>query len=247
LWHFDERSELHQGEKALISASFATLNDSVFWDSKSNLAGLYIIEIDSTSSENPLHDHVSKSWVGDSVTLLVKTPVFFSSFFSAPSIPYFSQNDSVVKINFKVLKKITEKEEQDLVADGEMRERIEIRNFYSAREEFEKAGDPDGFFWVEKPDTFGTGVKTGEMISLSFRASFLNGRALFPTEQVLSFYVGTPDQVLPGLNYVISRLKKGQNAKIILPSRLAFGEFGSSNGTIPPFTPLLFEIKLLPA
>jgi FKBP-type peptidyl-prolyl cis-trans isomerase len=55
---------------------------------------------------------------------------------------------------------------------------------------------------------------------------------------------GTPDQVLKGINYVIPRLKVGQSAKIILPSRLAFGEKGSSNGTVPPFTPLLYEITL---
>ena len=47
------------------------------------------------------------------------------------------------------------------------------------------------------------------------------------------------------IHYVIKRLKKGQNAKIILPSRLAFGENGSSNGTIAPYTPLIYEIKII--
>ncbi|MGZ3885263.1 MAG: FKBP-type peptidyl-prolyl cis-trans isomerase [Bacteroidia bacterium] len=40
-------------------------------------------------------------------------------------------------------------------------------------------------------------------------------------------------------------MKKGDFVKIILSSWLAFGETGSSNGTIPPFTPLLYEIKLI--
>jgi len=40
-------------------------------------------------------------------------------------------------------------------------------------------------------------------------------------------------------------MKKGEKSKIILPSYLGFGEQGSSDGKIPPYTPLLYEIELL--
>jgi FKBP-type peptidyl-prolyl cis-trans isomerase len=40
-------------------------------------------------------------------------------------------------------------------------------------------------------------------------------------------------------------LKKGQNAKILLPSRLSFGENGSSNKKVARNTPLVYELKIL--
>jgi FKBP-type peptidyl-prolyl cis-trans isomerase len=58
------------------------------------------------------------------------------------------------------------------------------------------------------------------------------------------FTYGSPEQVLKGLNYVIGKLKFSQSVKIILPSRLAFGENGSSNGVVPPYTPLIYEVKV---
>jgi FKBP-type peptidyl-prolyl cis-trans isomerase len=62
------------------------------------------------------------------------------------------------------------------------------------------------------------------------------------TEFQMSY--GDPNQLIAGLNNVMGLLKAGQNAKIIIPSRLAFGSYGSSTGIVPPFTPLLYEISV---
>jgi FKBP-type peptidyl-prolyl cis-trans isomerase len=61
----------------------------------------------------------------------------------------------------------------------------------------------------------------------------------------LEFTYGTPDQLIKGLNIVIGTLKKGEFVKIIVPSRLAFGEKGSSNGSIQPYTPLVYNLKII--
>ena len=45
--------------------------------------------------------------------------------------------------------------------------------------------------------------------------------------------------------YALYKLKKGEKAKIILPSQLAFGDQGSSNGVIPPYTPLVYQIEII--
>jgi FKBP-type peptidyl-prolyl cis-trans isomerase len=86
--------------------------------------------------------------------------------------------------------------------------------------------------------------KTGDQVSFAYRGSYLNGRFLERSGSDFELIYGTPEQILTGLNYAIGRLKLGENAKIILPSRLAFGDEGSSNGTVPPFTPLVYQIQL---
>ena len=242
---FDEKKSVQQGQRLLMSASFSTQNDSVFWDSENNLGGVYVLSADTSKDANLLQYHAGLSSPGDSVCLLVPSNVFFKQFFATEQLPFFSGKDSIVKVNFKIKKVLSPDEEEVLEMAGAKREHESIKAHFKDEKAYEMARDELGFFWIERPDTSGGGVTLGSPVRLGIKASFLNGRSLDPFEQVIAFQYGTPDQVLPGLNNVMSRLKVGQNAKIILPSRLAFGEFGSSNGTVPPFTPLVFELRLL--
>jgi FKBP-type peptidyl-prolyl cis-trans isomerase len=110
----------------------------------------------------------------------------------------------------------------------------------------DKGLDTLGFYWLGYPkQSDSVMVKNGDVVSVYYEGKFLNGRFLERSPAHFDFIYGTPDQLLKGLNYVIPRLKIGQSAKIILPSRLAFGESGSANGMVPPFTPLQYTIKLI--
>ena len=126
-----------------------------------------------------------------------------------------------------------------------MNEIRQIHKFYTTEAEANAAMDPLGFYWVERPEAGkGSQIQPGNGVSIAYEGCFLNGRFLEKSGKDFELIYGTPDQLLKGLNYVIRSLKLGQNAKIILPSRLAFGENGSSNGIVPPFTPLLYKIKI---
>lgn len=50
------------------------------------------------------------------------------------------------------------------------------------------------------------------------------------------------DDVLPALNYAFMRMKHGDAVKLIVPSKLAYGDFGWQG--IPPYAPLIFEISV---
>ena len=102
----------------------------------------------------------------------------------------------------------------------------------------------NGIYILEKKNTRGEEVIAGKKIKIAYQGAFLDGRLLEGSEQTLEFIFGTPDQIIKGLNIVIGDLKKGETTKIIVPSRLAFGESGSSNGSIPPYTPLVYTLKI---
>ncbi len=150
-----------------------------------------------------------------------------------------------MKINLKVKETVAAnraKEMMETLRDNEMNQ---IRAFYKEPKEFIKARDSLGFYWVTMPkDTQGQSLKAGCSLKINYTGYYLNGRFLEKSPKNFELIYGTPDQLLKGLNSVLRRIKLGQNAKIILPSRLAFGEFGSSNGTVPPYTPLLYEIEI---
>lgn len=244
---FEQDGTSYESQKvAWITAIFKTQSDSIFWDSFNNFNDKFYLKVDSSEKGNFLKNYISKCSVLDSASILIKTDDFFKQQFKTDSIPFFSKNDSIVKINFKI-KQVFSKADFVKIKDNLQKKEIQqIEGFYGSVRDFEMAADPQGFYWIEKPKGQDDAVaKAGDLVTISYKAHYLNGRFLEKSGNNFEFIYGTPDQVLKGLNYVIGRLKLGENAKIILPSRLAFGENGSSNGTVPPYTPLVYEIELI--
>jgi len=227
-----------------VAATFKTQSDSVFWDSYNNLNDKYYLKNDSTEN-NFFKNYISKCSALDSGSVLVKTKDFYRQQFKSKAIPFFSQTDSVVCINFKVKQVYDKSEFVKIQHDLLEKEMAKIKRYFGTQEEMEAAKDPLGFYWIDHGRGSGDDLpKEGDIVSIVYKGEFLNGRFLEKSNTEFEFIYGTPDQLLPGLNYVIRRLKLNENAKIILPSRLAFGENGSTNTTVPPFTPLVYEIKL---
>lgn len=231
---------------ARVSVVFKTQKDSVFWDSYNNLNDNFIVKRDTTQAANHLDKCLATYQKNDSVCVLIKTSDFYNEQFNLKQIPFFSQNDTVVKVYFKIKDELNATSFTSLKQDQEKREMGRLIAYFGGRQEVNFALDSLGFYWVERPDSISQSMafSQGDVINITYQGFFLNGRMLENKPQTFDLTVGTPDQLVKGLNYVIRRLKVGQNAKIILPSRLAFGEKGSCNGTIPPFTPLVYDIKI---
>jgi len=80
-----------------------------------------------------------------------------------------------------------------------------------------------------------------------YKGYFLDGTLIdyTPNNWAFEFVLGQEGQLIDGLQLALYKLKKGEKAKIILPSPLAFGEKGSSNGAVPPYTPLVYQIEIV--
>ncbi|MES2680484.1 MAG: FKBP-type peptidyl-prolyl cis-trans isomerase [Bacteroidota bacterium] len=234
------------GQIARVAATFRTQSDSIFWDSHNNLNDNLFMSTDPGAGLNFFRSHVAGSCVSDSVCLLVKPKYFFQQQFKSDSVPFFSKTDSIIKINFRITELLSEIQFENLRDNLEKKELAEIRNFFTTGAETEAALDPLGFYWIVKPaGVNSSAVEGGDLVTLSYEGRFLNGRFFERSTGYFDFVFGTPDQLLKGLNNVIGQLKLGQTAKILLPSRLAFGESGSSNGIVPPYTPLIYEVKII--
>jgi FKBP-type peptidyl-prolyl cis-trans isomerase FkpA len=243
---FDSENTDSNHEKiAWLTASFKTQADSVFWDSYNNLNDHFFIKNDSLGISF-LQQYVSKCSVFDSACLLIKTTTFFKQQFQSHAVPFFCEKDSVVKVYFKVKQILSQEDFVKLTYNLRKKEEEQIERYFGSFDKLELAADPLGFYWLEHTLKFNEdSPKKGDLVTISYKGYYLNGRFLESSGSNFEYIYGTPDQVLKGLNYVIGRLKLGENAKIVLPSRLAFGEFGSSNGTVPPYTPLVYEIQLI--
>lgn len=228
-----------------LSATFKTQSDSVFWDSYNNLNDNFFIALNPHLQSNYLSHFISTKTEQDSCLLLIKTSDFFAQQFNTHQIPFFSKNDSVVKINLKVKRIYSQAQFKNLQQNFAKKELEQIENYFNSVQKFEASKDSLGFYWIDKPTKNELPkIKNGDDIYISYQGSFLNGQIIDSSPKNFKITYGTPDQLLKGLNYVISRLKLGDNAKIILPSRLTFGEKGSTNNLIPPYTPLVYTLKI---
>ena len=244
---FDKMSFQYKHKStAWINVTFKTQNDSVFWDSFTALNDAYFVDIDSTIQNNILIKQLSLSSELDSVSLLINTKVFFKQQFFTENTPFFSQRDSVVKVNYKIKQIFNSNQDINLIKILKTNENRLIQDYLTTHQKINIIKDSIGIYWIEMPKTkIGEFIKPGDLVSLEYCSYFLNGQILEKSPLNFEYVFGTPDQLLKGLNYVISRLKKGQNAKILLPSRLTFGENGSSNKKVARNTPLVYELKIL--
>ena len=226
-----------------LRASFKTQRDSVFWDSFNNLNDLFILQADSLA-DGILISQVSRHVPGDSFCLAIPVPAFMNEVYHTKEVPLFLKKDSLVRVYLKLANVFDSEHLLPGQKELELQEYQQIEAYLGGAEASEKARDASGFFWMEKPENRGDLITGGQKVVLSLQGSFLSGRPLDKAPLRQEFIYGNPDQVLPGINSVIARLGQGQTAKIILPSHLAFGEFGSSNGAVPPFTPLIYVIRI---
>ena len=102
------------------------------------------------------------------------------------------------------------------------------------------------YYAIEKK---GNGRKPirGEEITIDYEGFFFNGEKFdssLDRKEPLSFTLGEQGQVIKGFDVGLRQLSKGSEAIFIIPSTLAFSKTGSSTGLIPPYTPLLYKVRL---
>jgi FKBP-type peptidyl-prolyl cis-trans isomerase len=93
--------------------------------------------------------------------------------------------------------------------------------------------------------TVGTGATAavGDTVSVGYIGTFLDGRVFDPGPGPITFQIGA-GRVIPGFEQGIIGMRVGGKRRITVPSALAYGSAGNPP-TIPPNTPLRFEVTLV--
>ena len=154
------------------------------------------------------------------------------------------------KAHIKIVKVQTREEylaEQKHIAEVGDVEESKVRNAYL--DEIRKKGEQpeeaeNGLYVVKLEKGNGDSVKAGNIIVISYKGFFTDGRQFDATREPLEFVYGTEMQVLEGMHKALARMREGDKSKIIIPSHFAYGEKGSTTGIVPPFTTLVYEVKV---
>jgi peptidyl-prolyl cis-trans isomerase A (cyclophilin A) len=92
----------------------------------------------------------------------------------------------------------------------------------------------------------GVSPNKGDMVKVHYKGQLLDKTVFdssYKRNEPIEFKVGI-GQVIPGWDEGLLLLNKGDKARFVIPSQLAYGESGAG-GVIPPNATLIFEVELL--
>ena len=184
---------------------------------------------------------------GDSAEVsVISDSLFLKSFGTA--MPPFVRKGSKFKIILKMVSIVTKDEvdkrmiEEAKYTDENQQE--DIRKYISANA-LQMTKTENGLFYMFPLKSFARRVVTGDEVKVHYTGYFLDGKIFDSSverNQPFEFTVGA-GSVIKGWDEALKLMCVKDKILIILPYQLAYGEAGA--GSIPPHTPLVFEIELL--
>lgn len=229
----------------------STIEDSIIYTNTNSASGGVKLIKFNNSTKGAIQEALSMMHQGDSVSLYIETENLFLEPFSF--VKYIPKDLETIKAELRLTKLYSPKELEDLEKkiawkqDDEMNEQIQLKQFLEEHEIGEEYFI-DGIYIIPHKEGKEERPTSGNSVLIHYKAGFLDGTHLDDTyflNKPLEVRLGDPDQLLPGFNIGVRQMKLGGHATFIIPSLYAFGEKGSTNGTVKPFQTLIYEVELV--
>lgn len=223
------------------------IHDSILFDSQKVPQAIQFPCIKSTF-QGDFYEGLSMLHQGDSAIIKCNADSTFMKMFRARTLPKFVKPNDVVKFEVRILEVSSEAdfkakkaaEQKQLSDKGD-----QLLKDFLLKENITVQPTASGLYYVETLKGKGPMPVAGEKISVHYTGTLTDGTKFdssFDRGKPLEFVVGK-GQVIKGWDEALMMTAKGGKAKIVIPWNLAYGERGV--GTIPAYSPLVFEIELV--
>jgi len=104
---------------------------------------------------------------------------------------------------------------------------------------------PSGLQYKVVKEGTGAVPKATDTVSVNYKGTLLDGSVFDASERhggPASFQV---NQVIPGWQEALQKMRVGSKWQLFVPSKLAYGPRGTPDGSIPPNSTLIFDVELL--
>jgi FKBP-type peptidyl-prolyl cis-trans isomerase FkpA len=243
LQHEEGTRMVAAGDILLLNLRIATGNgDSVILETYSNNTPRYI-----PADEPVLKDVFALLSKGDSVEIWVNADTLFQKSFGAEKPKNMVEGEKV-KFLLTLVDAFSQQEMQQkqMQQMGEFiqKDSLALNAFLATQQNVQTTAS--GLHYVVKTATKGKQATKGNKVSMLYRGTLLNGEEfdgnMSGDKPPFEFTLGL-GQVIPGWDEGVALMKEGEEYTFIIPWKLAYGERGA--GPIPPFSSLVFDVKLV--
>ena len=249
-----EGKEPQIGDVLSVDMKWSTIDDSVFYKSNNTgYKGADIVQLQIQNNPGGIEEGFAKLKEGDSVTFYINPERFFKEYIQS-EIPVFLLNVVEMKIDIRLIKVQSKKEyELSVIEWQRYKEFEEFQKIEETIDYWNSNGDSiveiDGLYIVYDSLHLGKKISYNAVFDLHYIATFTNGKEFYNTYDnghPDEFQFGQNGQMVEGLKKAISSMKYGQKAKVLVPSEMGFKEKGSAGKIVPPHTPVIYYLEILP-
>ncbi|MCX6231375.1 MAG: FKBP-type peptidyl-prolyl cis-trans isomerase [Bacteroidetes bacterium] len=237
--------------------------DSVLFTNSGNPQRMFMY--DTTAYKGDLNEGFSMMGIGDSVTFVMFADSLKKIMMLPPNIKsgdvlYYSikLSEIVTKASFEKEKADMMAKQQKMIEEAKANE-SKVMEKYLADNKIKVKPTASGLYFIEVKKGNGAKAENGKKVKVNYTGKLTTGK-IFDTSveadakkgdvynpkrpyEPIEFTLGK-GEVIPGWDEAISMMKVGGKAKIVVPSKLAYGERGAG-GVIPPCSVLVFDVELL--
>ncbi len=135
----------------------------------------------------------------------------------------------------------------DVISDPEEHEQ-KLLDAYIEDNEITAIPSNSGLYYIETELGTGTLPGNSSIITVHFKGSLLDGRVFVETKFEGSspvIYNLSYHELFPGFLEGIKKMRKNGKARLIIPWDIAFGAAGTEDGTIPPYSTVIFDVEMV--
>ena len=230
-----------------VNLKYTNQKDSVIFNSEKNI-GKFRVKVEDANTGGLFQTALMLLHEGDSASFIISAKDFYRKT-QKKEFPIFLNENELLKFKIRIKKIISKKEMKKEYEKSIIKMELE-ENFllqeYLKTENIKTKATKSGLYLINLKKGKGIKSKKGQKATIHYKASFINGKIISSSinkGKPYSFTIGN-NEVIKAWDQAILTMRVGDKLKIIAPSHLAYGEFGYEP-KIPPFTTLIFEIKLL--
>ena len=212
----------------------------------------YTLEVGTGQLGNGFEVAIKQMKKGGNLTLIAPSPMAFGERGIQGYIPPFSPvvyEIEIIKVmtadEMNAQREAEQKKAAEEAAKLQGQEQAKIDAYLKANG-ITTAPTETGLVYIVETPAQGAQPKVGDKVKVHYTGYLLDGTKFDSSvdrNQPFEFVLGQ-GQVIRGWDEALSMMHVGEKVKIILPSRIAYGERGAG-GSIPPYAPLMFEVELL--
>jgi FKBP-type peptidyl-prolyl cis-trans isomerase len=211
--------------------------DTVLFDSKKQLGSEVKFPIPPSDFKGDIYEGIKLMSAGDSASFIISADSLFKKTFKMAQRPHMIDSNSFITFYVHLLSFDS--------PEGLMKKELESLQKYLTANSITVSPSPSGIYYIESEAGKGMKIDTGCQVTLQFKVSTIDGKQIFSTfdrPEPVSFAYGKKFDT-PGFEEAIGMMKKGTKAKVIVPSKMAFGEQGRGN-LVPPFATIVYEAEI---